>query len=218
MNAADTHLREGLVGGASAESIAGGAAIVLAIVGLAGILSNAVLSIAAIAVGAGLLIQGGAVAAEHKDLMNHLAGSTLDEVNLDTGISVELAGGLAAIVLGILSLLSVDAGILLPAAAVVVGGSLLLSSGTTQRMNALRLEGVQHGQDHDLAARLTREAVNASAATQGFIGLGAMVLGILGLIGIVPFQLALVAFLAIGASMALSGSAIGSRLYSALHG
>lgn len=218
MNTADTHLREGLVGGASAESIAGGAAIVLAIVGLAGILPNAVLSIAAIAVGAGLLIQGGAVAAERKDLLNRLAGSTLDEVNLDTGISVELAGGLAAIVLGILSLLSVEAMVLLPAAAVVVGGALLLSSGTTQRMNALRLEGARNIQDHDLAARLTREAVNASAATQGFIGLGAAVLGILGLIGIAPFQLALVAFLSIGASMTLSGSAIGSRIYSALHG
>ena len=108
--------------------------------------------------------------------------------------------------------------ILLPAAAVVVGGALLFSSGTTQRMNALRLDGARNSQDHDLAARLTREAVNASAATQGFIGLGAVVLGILGLIGIVPFQLALVAFLAVGASMALSGSAIGSRIYSALHG
>ena len=81
------------------------AAIVLAIVGLAGILSNAVLSVAAIAVGAGLLVQGGAVAAEHKELIGRLAGATMEEVNLDTGISVELAGGLAAIVLGILSLL-----------------------------------------------------------------------------------------------------------------
>lgn len=218
MNATDTHLREGLIGGASAESIAGSAAIVLTIIGLAGILSHALLSIAAIAVGVGLLVQGGAVAAEHKELMAKLASETMEEVNLDMGISVELAGGLAAIVLGILSLLTVDPVVLMPAASVIVGGALLLSSGTTQRMNAIRLEGARNSHDQGMAARIAREAVNTSAAAQSFIGIGAVVLGILGLIGLVPYQLALVAFLAAGASMALSGSAIGSRLYSALKG
>lgn len=218
MNAVDTHLREGLIGGASAESIAGGAAIVLTIVGLAGILPHAVLAISAMAIGAGLLVKGGAVAAEHRELMTRLSDQNLEEINMDVGISVELAGGLAAIVLGILSLLTIDPAILMPAAAVIVGGALLLSSGSTQRMNAIRMEGARKNQDAGMAARIAREAVNTSAAAQGFIGLGAVVLGILGLIGLVPYQLALVAFLAAGASMALSGSAIGSRLYGALKG
>jgi hypothetical protein len=216
MHATDTHLKEGLIGGASAESIAGIAAIVLTVVGLANILPHALLSVAAIAVGAGLLVQGSAVAAEHKQLVALLAEDTMEEVNLDTGISVELAGGLAAIVMGILSLLMVAPAVLMPATAVVVGGTLLFSSGTTQRMNAVRLQHARESQDRNLVAKVTRELVNTSAAAQGFIGLGAVVLGILGLISIAPFELALVALLASGASMALSGSAIGSRLYGAL--
>lgn len=214
----EAHLKEGLIGGASAESIAGIAAIVLSIVGLAGILPHPLLSISAIAVGAGLLIQGSAVAAEHKELMSLLTQKTMEEVNMDTGISVELAGGLAAIVLGILSLLTVDPGVLMPAAAVVVGGALILSSGTTQRMNAVRLQNARESQDHSTIANVARELVNTSAAAQSFVGLGAVVLGILGLIDLVPFQLALIAFLAAGGSMALSGSSIGSRLYGALKG
>lgn len=218
MNTADKHLKEELIGGSSIESVGGIAAIVLAILGLASILPHVLLSIAAIAVGAGLLVEGSAIAAEHKKLMAMLAEETLEEVNLDMGMSVELVGGLAAIVLGILSLLTVVPQVLMPAAAVVVGAALILSSGTTQRMNAVRLQAARKSQDESTAMHVAREAVNTSAATQIFVGLGAVVLGILGLINIAPVELALVAFLSIGASLALSGSAIGSRLYGTLKG
>jgi hypothetical protein len=50
--------------------------------------------------------------------------------------------------------------------------------------------------------------------TQVLVGLAAGVLGILALIGIAPTVLVLVGLLAIGASLILSGSAVGTRLIS----
>jgi hypothetical protein len=54
--------------GSGAEAVAGGAALVLAILGLAGLLPMVLASIAVIAVGAAFLFQGAAVAARHRRL------------------------------------------------------------------------------------------------------------------------------------------------------
>lgn len=213
MSVANLHMKETLVGGSSLESVSGVGAVVLAIIGLAHILPAVMLAISGIAVGAALMFEGGAIAAEHRKLIARIAEGKLQHINLDMGMSVELIGGLAATVLGILSLLTLAPAVLMPSAAVVAGAALVLSSGTTSRMNALRLT------DSDVESRalyIAREAVNTSAVTQLFVGLAAAVLGILGLIGIAPGTLSLVAFLSIGAALTLNGSAIGSRVFGAL--
>lgn len=213
MNQTDMHMKEGLIGGAGAEALGGIGAAVLAIIGLAHIFPRDMLAVSGIAVGAALLFEGGAIAAEHKKLLARIAPDKLQHLNLDTGMSVEMIGGLSAVVLGILSVLALDPNVLMPAAAIVVGTALILSSSTTARMNALRLAA----QDVEgTALHIAREAVNASAMTQVLVGMAAVVLGILALIGVASSVLALVAFLAIGASLALSGSSIGGRLFGAL--
>ena len=213
MNQAQLHMKEALIGGSSVEAVSGIGAAVLAIIGLANIFPGVMLAIAGIAVGAGLLFEGGAIAAEHKNLLARIAPDKLEQINVDMGMSVELTAGLATIVLGILSVLALDPRVLMPSAAIVTGAALILGSGTTTRMNALRLAS----QDIEgTALHVAREAVNASAMTQVLVGMGAVVLGILALIGVATDVLTLVAFLAIGASLALSGSAIGGRLFGAL--
>jgi hypothetical protein len=215
MNQTDMHMKEDLIGGSSIEAISGIGAVVLAIIGLAHLFPGEMLAISGIAVGAGLLFEGGSIAAEHKKLLTRIAPDKLEHINVDMGMSVELIGGLTTVVLGILSVLALDPMVLMPAAAIVVGTALILSSGTTVRMNTLRMAS----QDVEgTALHIAREAVNTSAMTQVFVGLGVVVLGILGLIGVAPMVLTLVAFLAIGASLALSGSAIGSRLFGAFKG
>jgi hypothetical protein len=215
MNQADMHMKEELIGGSGVEAIAGIGGVVLTIIGLAHVFPEALLAIAGIAVGAGLLFEGGAIAAEHKKLLARIAPDKLQHLNVDMGMSVELIGGLTAVVLGILSILALDPKILMPAAAIVVGTALILSSATTQRFNALRMaaEDIE-----GTALHIAREVVNASSMTQVLVGMGAVVLGILALIGIDSVVLTLVAFLAIGASLALSGSAIGGRLFGAFKG
>lgn len=213
MNHAEVHMKEGLIGGASVEAISGIGAAVLTIIGLANIFPGAMLAIAGIAVGVGLLFEGGAIAAEHKQLLARITTDKLEHINVDMGMSVELTAGLAATVLGILSILGLDPHVLMPAAAIVTGVALVLGSGTTARMNALRMASQEM---EGTALHVAREVVNTSAMTQALVGMAAVVLGILALIGMATDVLALVAFLAIGASLALSGSAIGGRLFGAL--
>lgn len=209
MNTAELHMKEALVGGSGVEAVCGIAAVVLPILGLAHVIPSVMLAISGIAVGVGLLFEGGAIAAEHKKLLARIAESKAQELEVDTGMSVELVGGLAAIVLGILSVLDLAPMVLMPVSAIVVGTALILGSGTMVRMNALRVAA--SGQEAKME-HLAREVVNTSAGTQVFVGMGAVVLGILALIGVASSVLSLVAFLCIGASMTLSGSAIGGRL------
>lgn len=212
MNANVSYLKDDLIAGASAEALSGGAAGVLAIIGLAHVYPTALLAISGIAIGAGLMLEGASIAAEHKKLILAIAQDKWEHINVDMGMSVELLGGLSAIVLGILSVLGLDPTILMPAAAIIVGTSVLLSSGTMARMNALRLAA------NDIEGPLlhaAREIVNASAMTQVLVGMGAIVLGILAIIGIASTTLTLIAFLALGSSLAISGSAIGGRIFGA---
>lgn len=213
MDTTELHMKEALVGGSGVEAVCGIAAVVLPILGLADVIPGIMLAISGIAVGVGLLFEGGAIAAEHKKLVARITETKLQELEVDTGMSVELVGGLAAIVLGILSVLTLAPMVLMSVSAIVVGTALILSSGTTVRMNALRLAA---SSQESRVQNLARDVVNTSAGTQVFIGVGAVVLGILALIGIASQVLALVAFLCIGSSMALSGSALGSRLMGAL--
>ncbi len=213
MNTEDLHMKETLIGGAGAEAIAGIGAVALSVIGLAHVYPDVLLAISGIAVGIGLLLEGSSLAVEHRKLLSLIAPDKLEHINVDMGMSVEVIAGLTAVVLGILSVLALNPDVLMPAAAIVVGTALLLSSGTTARLNALRLAG----QDVEgPALHVAREMVNGSAMTEVLVGISAVVLGILALIGVVPTVLTLVAFLAIGGSLALSGSAIGGRLFGAI--
>lgn len=204
-----------LVGGAFIESLTGIGAIVLTILGLAHVFPDILLPIAGMAVGAGLMFEAGALAAEHRELIENLSASAMAQLDLDVGTSVGLLGGFSVIVLSILAIFGLATNILMSSAAVVIGASLIFGSSTTARMNALRVAVAANGPESS-ALNIARAAVNTSAGTQVFVGLGAIVLGILGLIEIVPTILSLVAFLAAGAALSMTGTSVGSRLFAAL--
>ena len=121
-----------------------------------------------------------------------------------------IAGG-AAIVLGILALLGLETQILISVSTIVLGTGILLASGMLARLNEVHIAASAPNPAHE---RLAREAVSASNAVQVLVGLSAIVLGILSLIGIQVMTLNLVAQLAIGASILLSGSAVSGRMLS----
>jgi hypothetical protein len=205
---------EVVAGGSMVEAIAGVSAVVLAILGLAGLLPVYLLDIATIAVGLALLFEGGAIAVRYSRLLSETVGSRLSSAELGGGMGVEVLGGIAGIVLGILALLGLMPLTLASVAAIVFGGTLLMSSGTTSRLNCLIIDG--HGWP-DTARRVAREAVLAAASVQVLVGLAGGILGLLALLGIYPLELALVAMLCLGASVLLSGTAISSKMLSVLH-
>jgi hypothetical protein len=201
-------------GGSLGELIGGAGAVALTIIGLAGVFPVYMLTIATIACGAALLIEGGALSARFSRLLSELgAHGSYRSVEVGGGITAEFLGGVAAIVLGILGLLGINGLTLVPIAAVVLGTALLVSSGTTSRFTALALS---QSKEHETFKKVATEAVYAAAGGQVLLGLGAIVLGILSLMGIQILTLSLVALLAVGTSTMLTGAAVGSRMLGAL--
>lgn len=203
-----------VAGGSTAESIAGLGAVVLAILALLGLLPLTLVSIATIAIGAGLLLRSMAIGASltqmrHEIHSEHQLGP---RPGRGAGVTIEMLGGLAVIALGILSLLRLDPAALLPISAIVFGGSLIFAAGTTTRVAELRAWYA----GSDLRSReVEREAARSSASVEVLVGIGAVVLGILSLVGVgATFLLVVIANLAVGAALLLSGAVLGTRVAS----
>jgi hypothetical protein len=195
-----------LAGGSSLELIGGGGAAVLAIIGLAGYLPLYMTSIATIAIGGALLAHGAAVTARWTDTMRRAAGDRSEQIEIGGGASSEFLGGATAIVLGILALAGTMPLVLLPIAAIIVGGTILLSAPAQPEIARL-------APDRDRRmSRITHEAVEGASGGMMLAGLGAIVLGILALVGVGPvYTLVEVALLAVGIALLVGGSALTAR-------
>jgi hypothetical protein len=205
--------REGeavLMGGSLAETIAGAGAIVLSILGLVGILPDALLAVSTIAIGGAFILESGSVASRFTWLARQVTRTTFETGEMAVGMTTEFIGGIAGIALGVLALLGLVPNILLPIAAIVFGFTLLFGVGVQARLNDLEME---YNTGHERARRVVREAVSASSGIQILFGLGAATLGILSLVGIAPVMLTLVSMLIVGAATLFSGAAISARMW-----
>lgn len=198
-------------GGSIAEAIGGIAAVVLPILALAGLLPLSLAAITAIVAGGALLLQGIAVAARYDSLTYGLAATDVQEIELGAGTGAEILGGAAGVVLGILALLGLDPAVLLSTAAITFGGALLLSSGTNVRLNRLVIERY-YSHRREMARRILGDVVLAANSLQVLVALGAIVLGILGLLNAYSLTMSLIAFLAVGGAVSLSAGAVGGKL------
>ncbi len=116
-------------GGSMMEAIGALATIALAIVGLAGVFSSTMASIATIIVGAAILIEGGSVGASSWALSRSSSASTTKtQTAVGGGLGAQTLWGVAGIVLGILALLGVSQLTLLSVAVLVFGASFMLGS------------------------------------------------------------------------------------------
>ena len=201
-------------GGSLAEEIVGGAGVALAIIGLAGIMPNYMIPVSTIALGIAFVFEGGAVARRFSRLLNETTKGLYDVSGLGTGLTAEVVGGITAIILGILTLLNVSPLVLMPAAAIVFGGTLVFSSGVSSRLDEILISRM--GED-EVFKDVAREAVTASAGVQLLFGITAITLGILALVGMAPMILNLVALLGVGLSDLLRGTAISTRMLSSIH-
>ncbi len=197
--------------GTTAEALGGVAAIVLAILGLAGLVPIYLAAIAAIAMGVSLLFEGGVISARLVDLLEEVGGGALDAEELGGGLTAEFVGGATGVILGILALLDLAPEVLVPAAIIVFGATLLLSGGGARRIGSVSTRRDVSDEVRMIAWQVARRARAEAAGAQVLIGLGAAVLGILALVGFDPATLSLVAFLALGAAVLMSGTAVASR-------
>jgi len=167
-------------GGSIVEGAGGIAVVVLAIISLAeAVPSSALIAIAVIVLGVALLAEGGAIAAEFSRLLGAGTG-TMSRIDLGGGMILEWLGGVALAALGILSLVGVVPGVLIPAAVITGGAVLMLSSGTLVEMNEFRMRSTAFPEAY---RGLLGASVSGAVAIQVLAGAAAIVLGILAFTG-----------------------------------
>ena len=189
-------LRETVAGSSLTEGVGAVATIILAILGLAGIFTNIVASAATIVVGAVILTDGLLLSAEANRL-NSQSRLALRASGIGGGVTAGFFGGLAAIVLGILSFFRMAPEPLLAVALLVVGAAMLLGGGAISRLNWLLT-------DQPASSETAGMVITGSGSM--FVGLAAVVLGILAVIGLAPMTLILVGLLSLGAAALFNGS------------
>jgi hypothetical protein len=204
---------EVVTNGSVIEATGGFVAVVLSILALASIAPAYLLPITTIALGIGLLFEGGTVALRYWRLPDEVVTGRWASMELAGGMITEFLAGIAGIVLGILALLGFAGGLLMTTAALVFGAALLLGSGLPVRLNYLETNQEKPETAHRFGRLMTRLA----ALAQVVFGAAGCVLAILGLVGIAPVILTTVAFLILGVAVLFSGSAVASRIMGLLH-
>jgi len=222
--------------GGFVDAIGGLTTIVLGVLGLAGVAPYWMIAIATVVFGAALLIQGGTMLSEYAHIIfpPGVKVSSIDNFG-GNSLSVVFLVGAAGIVLGILALLGVHVMDLTPIAIIAFGTALVLSSKAVWHLHVLKHPFVTRGTSAVIPGTpqpesqstggesqligseiLAHEMASGSAGIQALAGLAAIVLGVLALAGtgIDSAVLVLVAFLALGATMVLTGSALSGTVMS----
>jgi len=210
--------------GGLVDAVGGIATIVLAVCGLAGVNPPLMAGIATIVFGVALLIQGGTMLSEYAQIIFPPGAKTANFEHFGGGsLSAVFLVGAAGIVLGVLSLLGINSGVLTPIATIAFGTALVLSSNAVWHLYTLRHAAARSDAAQSQAAQsqnvggefLASEMASGSAGIQALAGLGAIVLGVLAVAGSSnDLVLNLVALLALGATVVLTGSTLSATVLS----
>jgi hypothetical protein len=195
--------------GGFVDAVGGIATVVLAIIGLAGVKPEIMVSIATVVFGAALLIQGGAMLTEFALI------ETTPEAGAPTtggGISALFLVGFAGIVLGILALLGVYASTLTSVSAIAFGAALVISSSAVWQLLTSRSIEARFQARNPMLRVMASEVAAGSAGLQAMAGLAVIVLGILAVAGVFSAALTLIAFLVAGAALVLTGSTLSGTM------
>jgi hypothetical protein len=193
--------------GLFAEAVGGIATIVLAILGLSGVSPDYLLGIATIVFGAALVIEGTSLVADYAHMLSHSSEATTSQIGT-SGVSAVFLAGVAGIILGVLALLGLDSTMLSSAAIIVYGSAMLLSSGVTAGLHALK--GRMAG-DSTVVERAFE-----TAGVKVLAGVAAIVLGILAAAGTVALKLDLIALLVLGAGILATGNGFNNAMTSVI--
>lgn len=207
--AADKTTASSVYRGSVAEGFASGLGLVFAILGLAEIMPALMLPLAVIAVGVAFLLEGVALSARFSTLLAATSTDRLERAEFGVGVTAEFLGGVSGAVLGILAIVNISPEILMPAAVIVYGITLAFSSGATHRLNTIEVEG---SEESTRFKKIAREAMSVTTAVELILGLGAIVLGILSVLGTYAAALSLVGMLVVSVAGLLTGAAVTSRM------
>jgi hypothetical protein len=195
-----------LAGGASVELIGSAIACVLAIAGLRGYAPSRMAALTASVLGIALAAHGASMIARWDTIRRNLDRNRYERVGVAIAIGVETLAGATSAVLGALvsrGALPVD---VLPIAAIVVGAALPFGGAAQPQLTEVAVY-----RDTKLQ-RLANRTIVSSGGSSVLAGLGAVMLGILGVLDIAPaVTMSLVGYLGISAATMFAGGALTSR-------
>jgi hypothetical protein len=190
-----------------ADALGGIATVVLAIVGLAGIHAETMISIATIVFGVALLIEGGTVLSEYANII-FPPGTLAMSPRLGGGsLSAVFLAGAAGILLGILALLGIHPATLTAIAAITFGSALLFSSNAVWHLHGLKQLAAPAREWRSGSDILVGEMAYGSIGMQALAGIAGIVLGILALVLTSSAVLTLSALVVLGATLTSTGTA-----------
>lgn len=204
--------------GGFADAAGGIATIVLAIIALAGTHSDILLEIATIVFGAALLIHSGTMLSEYTHVIFPSSAMTSTGDFGGSSLSAVFLVGATGIVLGVLALLNIESAVLTSIAVIIFGCALVMSSNALWHLDALKRSSMMYRETaqnwHSGSEMLAGEMASGSAGVQALAGLAAIVLGILAVVGVMTTILTLAAFLVLGTTVVLTGTALSGAVLS----
>lgn len=192
---------------ATSEALAGGAALVLAIIGLAGMASMYMMTIGVIALGVAFLFEGATAITRSWDRAGGSAGAILAGTAADNQLSAEMLGGATGVVLGVLALMGIAPQILCSCAILAFGACMLVATG--MEGNTRRWHAVPGEEPKMVEAE--QEPTFSESGMRPLVALAAVVLGLLAIVSIASMLLTLIGVLILGASFVMNGPATTTR-------
>ncbi len=192
-----------------AEGIAGGCAIILALLGLMNIMPELTLSISVIVMGVGFLLEGETISARVLRLFGKSGRNPLQEEQPGVGVTAEFVAGITGAALGIIALLGLYPLIAIAISVIAYGSALIFGSGLNARLNDLEIES---SGEPVCFTRIVCEALSSSSGVEFLFGLSAGILGMIALTGMEAVMTNSIALLIVGASGFLNGAAITARM------
>jgi hypothetical protein len=164
------------------------------------------------------LIQGGTMLSEYARMIIPAGAAMPGAEQIGGGsIATLFLAGAGGIVLGVLALIGIAPGVLIAAAVITFGATLVLSSNAVWQLHLLRRSTMGPASAFTGGEILASEMASGSAGIQALAGLAAIVLGILAVVGSLPATLTLIALLVMGATLVMTGSSLTGAVASFMH-
>jgi hypothetical protein len=198
-----------VVAGATAASLWGIGAVVLAIFGLSGVLATYLAPVAGIVAGVAFFTLGAVGGAWGRMFRFSERETPRDRIVVSTSVAAVLFAGMAAIALSILNLVFIADARFVAIAVMVLGAGLLWHSGLMRRVSCFTHYVTYHGvEGRRPSGPIAINALSLAPLRDFLLGLGSAILGILAILGLAPVALVLVALLVLGGALTLTVSTI----------
>jgi len=206
------HFTSLVVAGSTMAAMFGLGALVLSILGLSSVAMIYVSPAAAIVLGCGFLMLAGVGSSWARMFGFAERPVARDRTAFFGGAAAVTIAGIAAVVLGILSLMFLAGPRFGAAAVIVLGLGLLGHSAVMWQVSRFTYHGTETRRPHGL---LAINALTLAPVRDFILGLGSVILGILAVLNTAPAVLGCVALLAMGTGLTITASTLcGATLYS----